>query len=178
MSPTLLKCRTRPRSARLSLPRGLDRSFNTTSPEKLYPDARPEARPPPSRPLCCPVCLCRGPQTPDSRSNPGSAPCQLSEPGRVLELFPRLFPPSSRGDLRPGLASLLQGALGGHMNTEWKGILEWRSVVRRWHDGFMKSEDSSGPDECQGSVSKAQSLAQKEHFFLLRQRARYLYIEF
>uniref|UniRef100_M3YWY1 Uncharacterized protein n=1 Tax=Mustela putorius furo TaxID=9669 RepID=M3YWY1_MUSPF len=73
-------------------------------------------------------------------------PFPASEPGHVLDPSPRPFPPLSSGDVRPSLASFLQGPLRGRRNTGWKGVLERRSVVRRWPDGFMMSEDSSGPD--------------------------------
>lgn len=72
----------------------------------------------------------------------------------------------------PAQPSLLPpGVLRGLLN----GILGWQRVVGRWHDGFMISEDSSGPGECKGIASKTQLLAQKKCFFLLRQGARYLY---
>lgn len=173
-SPTLLKCRTcpphQPRSVWLSLFCDFDLGLNATTSERRAFLLEPILRLASSLPT--PVLF--GwfvSRTRDSGQQTESWVCPFpaSEPGHVLDPSPRPFPPLSSGDVRPSLASFLQGPLRGRRNTGWKGVLERRSVVRRWPDGFMMSEDSSGPGECQGSVSKAQSLAQKEYFFLLRQ---------
>lgn len=91
-SPTLQKCHTRPGSARPSPPCDLDLRLNTTSTERLSSDARPDARAPPSHPLGCLACLCRGPQTLDSRP---SCVCPFPAEWPWAHAWPLLVPVSS-----------------------------------------------------------------------------------
>lgn len=141
-----------------------DLSLNATFSERLSSDTRPEA------------CLC--PSCPFLVLFVWKA-TDLGQPDRILGL-PLPSGVSQGTCLTSPKACFLIPPVGIH-STAWPpsaggperaheyGILEWLNVFRRRHDGFMKLGESSGPGECQETVRKAQSLAQKKYLFLLRQ---------